>query len=253
MSSGDLVVVLLAVALGATMKSVTGMGLPIIAIPIISVVTDPELAVAVLAIPNAAQNLVMAFRHRQHLGDTVGLAPMVVAGIAGAALGAAALGAVPSEVVLGVLILLVSAYLVNSVRAPRIGLAPSTARRWAPVAGFVSGVFQGGAGISGPIVGTWHHALRLPRGAFVLSVSSVFLLAGITQTAVFATNGLLTGRLAVSVLLTVLVLATIPLGSRLSGRLSGPGFDRAVLGLLAISLVALTIDLVTSFASGPAG
>lgn len=253
MSSTDLVIVVAAVLLGATIKSVTGMGLPIIAIPIISVVTDPELAVAVLAIPNTAQNLVMAYRHRQHVGDTVGLGRMVVAGIAGAALGAAALGVVPSEAVVAVLVVLVAAYLANAVRAPHVGLAPATARRWAPVAGFVSGVFQGGAGISGPIVGTWHHALRLPRGAFVVSVSTVFGVAGITQTAVFASTGLLDGRLGASILLTLVVLATIPVGRRLSERVSGPGFDRAVLGLLALSLVALTVDLITSLASGPNG
>lgn len=97
MGTAEIVVIVVAVLAGATIKSVTGLGLPIVAIPIISVVAGPEVAVAVLAIPNAAQNLVLAVRNRRHVHETVALGRLVVAGIGGAALGAFALGVVPED------------------------------------------------------------------------------------------------------------------------------------------------------------
>lgn len=144
-----------------------------------------------------------------------------------------------------VLVLLIASYLATTVWRPDLRLEHATATRWAPLTGFAAGVFQGGAGISGPLIGTWNHALRLPREAFVLSVSLAFLLSGATQVAVFASTGLLEGRLLVSALLTVIVLATVPLGGRVAARLSVPAFDLAVRGLLAVSLVALVVDLAT--------
>jgi uncharacterized protein len=155
------------------------------------------------------------------------------------------LGVVPDTVTLSALFLVVALYLISALRMPDLRVPATTARRWAPAVGFVAGLFQGGVGISGPIVGTWHHALRLSRDAFVFSVTVVFAVTGLTQFIVLLATGKLSGRFTVSLLLAVVVVATIPFGARLRNRLSGTSFDRLVLGLLVLSLIAIGADLVT--------
>jgi uncharacterized protein len=244
-SGTEVAVVIAAVLFGATVKSITGMGLPLIAIPIISLVTSPATAIAVLALPNAAQNMVLLVRHLDQRRGSVGLVSLLVAGVVGAVIGTITLGVVPDTVTLSALFLVVALYLISALRMPDLRVPATTARRWAPAVGFVAGLFQGGVGISGPIVGTWHHALRLSRDAFVFSVTVVFAVTGLTQFIVLLATGKLSGRFTVSLLLAVVVVATIPFGARLRNRLSGTSFDRLVLGLLVLSLIAIGADLVT--------
>ena len=70
MTGPELLVVLCAVVVGAVLKSVTGMGLPIIGIPIISLVVGVEDAVVVIALPNLVLNAALMFRERSHLTET---------------------------------------------------------------------------------------------------------------------------------------------------------------------------------------
>lgn len=250
MTGAEIAVVVAVVVAGATIKSITGLGLPLIAIPIITVFTGPETAVVVIALPNAVHNLFLVIAHRRAFPETIGLGRFAGSGIVGAVIGSVALGIAPDAAITVVLVVIVSAYLVRTVLAGVLGegghrLARPTAERWTPLAGMSSGIFQGAAGISGPIVGAWHHALGLGRDAFVLSLSTVFLVTGSTQIIVFARTGLFEGRLTPSILLSAVVIASIPLGRVLGRRVGGRGFDRAVLGLLAISVLALAVELVT--------
>jgi uncharacterized protein len=244
-SGTEVAVVIAAVLFGATVKSITGMGLPLIAIPIISLVTSPTTAIAVIALPNAAQNLVLLVRHVDHRHGSVGLARLLGAGVVGAVIGTATLGVVPETFTLSALFLIVALYLVTAVRMPDLRVPEMSARRWSPAVGFLAGLFQGGVGISGPIVGTWHHALRLNRDVFVFSVTVVFAVTGLTQFVVLLATGKMSGRFTVSLLLALVVVATVPLGARLRDRLSGTSFDHLVLGLLVLSLIAIGVDLIS--------
>ena len=65
MSGDEIAVALAAILLGSAIKSISGMGLPLVSIPIISFVTDLETAVAAVAIPNLLINVAMAWRSRE--------------------------------------------------------------------------------------------------------------------------------------------------------------------------------------------
>jgi uncharacterized membrane protein YfcA len=246
MTTPQIIAIIIAVVIGAVVKSVTGMGLPLIAVPIITVFAGAETAIATLAIPNTVQNLVLVIKNRSHRRRSVGLLRFALAGIAGAVVGTLALGIVPEWTITLLLIVIVSTYLVSVLLSPEYRLDETTARRWSGITGTAAGLFQGASGISGPLVASWFHALRLERGPFVFSIASVFLVAGGAQAVVLAQTGLLDGRLMVSAALTVIVVATIPLGPVLSARLGSRGFDRAVLALLAASTIALVIELLIS-------
>jgi len=247
MSSIDLLVIGVAVVAGALVKSVTGMGLPLIALPIISLFVTPETGIAVLAIPAIVQNvgIVSTNWHARH--DTRGLTSFCLAGGVGVIIGTLSLGAVPEQVTLIALNATVIAWLYQRLRNPDHRVPERNERTMSPVSGIVAGVFQGGSGVSGPVVAAWHQALRLPRDAFVFSIATAFGLIGVVQTATLAAKGHLEGRLLVSLLISAVVLASVPLGPPLRRRLSGAAFDQAVLTLVIASCISLSIDIIVSF------
>ena len=67
MTGTELTIVLVAVIVGSVIKAVTGMGLPLIAIPIAALFVDLDDAVVTIAFPNLLANGVLAFRERSHI------------------------------------------------------------------------------------------------------------------------------------------------------------------------------------------
>ena len=137
-------------------------------------------------------------------------------------------------------------FVVRSMWFGDVVVPPDIARRAAPPVGLVSGVMQGAVGVSGPIIGSWLYAYRLPREAYIFSLSVLFLLAGAAQISTLASIGAYsTDRLIAAAIGLGPVLVVLPLGEYLRDRLSGPQFDRVVLGLLAASGVTLVVRAIT--------
>ena len=245
MTATEIAVIIAAVLVGSLVKSVTGMGFPIIAVPIMSLYTGPATAIAVIAIPNAAQNLGIAWSHRHAHAETEGLSVFCGVGVLGAVAGALTLGVVPEDLTSAVLVVAIAAWVLQTLRRPDLVVRPEQRSLANPLAGALAGIFQGAAGISGPIVAAWHHGLRLSREAFILSIATAFFLTGTAQIAVLGARGELSGRLGVSAVLTIIVLGTIPIGSRLRDRLSGPAFERLVLVMVAASGLGLLADILS--------
>jgi uncharacterized membrane protein YfcA len=245
MSGTELTIVLIAVVVGSVVKAVTGMGLPLITIPIAALFVDLDDAVVTLALPNVAANGVLAYQERRHVSETRDLPVLAIAGIFGAAVGAIAFVSLPETPLVIILILAIVGYVVAFFVKPDLQTGVDRSRRLAPAVGGVAGAFQGAIGISGPIVGSWIHSYRLDRGAHILSVTSLFLVTGLTQFAVFAATGELDGRIGASLLACIPVLASIPVGTRLRDRVSSRGFDLAVIAMLIASIGALGLKTIT--------
>lgn len=233
------VVVLLAVLAGSLLKSISGVGLPLVTMPVVTWVADLETAVAVTAVPNLVLNLVLAARERSSWPETRDLPVMAVTGIVGGAAGTLLLISLPEEPLIALLVLVVVVYAVLFVIDPDLAIAPATARRWAPFVGLWAGVMQGAVGISGPIVASWIHSYRLVRNAYVLSVTLLFAAAGLAQIPALLYSGRMTGLWTVSMLACIPALATVPLGNRLRSAFSSDGFDRFVVLTLVASAIGL--------------
>ena len=234
-------IVLAAVLLGSTVKAVTGMGLPIISIPITALFVDLDTAVVTIAFANLLSNGILAAREREHHVDTRDLPALAGFGVIGAAIGVTAFVNLPEGPLVTVLIVAIVVYVITFFLKPDLQMPPERSRTLAPVVGTVAGAFQAAIGISGPIVGSWIHSYRLPRGAHILSVTSLFLVSGFVQFVVLVATGQFAGRVTASLLICLPVLATIPLGTNLRSRISSRGFDLAVIALLVISVGALVV------------
>lgn len=232
--------------LGAFVKSITGMGYPLIAVPLITLALGIEAAVVIVAFPNLVANASLCFGARDGRAEARDLRALVGFGFVGAFAGTYALVRVPEEPLLIMLALTIVSFVLNYLRSPELRIDPDTSRRWSPVVGGFAGAMQGAVGVSGPVVATWMHGYRLPKQAYVYSVTAIFGVSGGVQLGLLLAAGKMTvDRAVVSVLALVAVLAVMPAGTRLRGRLGGPGFDRAVLAVLVASGISLIIRVVS--------
>lgn len=243
MTGTQLLVVVLASLMGATVKSVTGMGYPVLAVPLIALVLGVEDAVVLVALPNLGANLYLCWESREVRDQTRDLPVLVGFGIVGAVVGTVALVRLPEEPLLITLALAIAVFVVNFFRRPDLAIAPRTASRWAPAVGSLIGVLQGAIGVSGPVAASWVHAYRLPPRVFVHSVTFIFGVTGAAQIVVLVAQGQFAADRLVAAAAAALPVAVVtPLGVRLRDRLEGPTFERVVLGVLLLSAAALVVE-----------
>jgi len=241
-STTELVVVGVASGLAMLAKSATGLGYPLIAIPILAPLTGIETAVAVVTLPNAAANMLVGWRTRHARSESRDVPVLSATSAVGAVFGAFILVSAPERPLLLVLAATVLLFVIRSLWFEEFSLSPAAGRRGSPLVGAATGLMQGAVGVSGPIIGSWLYAYRLPRDAYIFSLSVLFLLAGAAQIATLASIGAYSGdRLTASAVGLGPVLAVLPAGEHLRARLSGPQFDRAVLALLAASGATLVV------------
>lgn len=246
MSTTELIVVGVASALAMLAKSATGLGYPLIAIPILAPLIGIETAVAVVTLPNAMANLLVGWRTRQARSETRDVFVLTATSAIGAVAGTFVLVSTPERPLLIVLAAAVLLFVVRSLWYGDVSVSPEAARRASPAVGLVSGVMQGAVGVSGPIIGSWLYAYRLPRDAYIFSLSVLFLVAGLAQITSLASIGAYdSDRLVAAAVGFGPVLAVLPAGEYLRARLSGSQFDRVVLALLAASGVTLVVRAMT--------
>lgn len=241
----EVAIVLGASLVGAFVKAVTGMGYPLLAVPLIALVMGVEDAVVIVAAPNVTANLLLCQGTWAARTDTRDLPALVGFGMAGAVVGTVALVSVPEEPLLIVLVLTIAMFVITFVRHPELRIDPATASRWSPPVGIVIGLLQGAVGVSGPVAATWLHAYRLPRDAYIFSVTAIFGLSGLVQLVLLVAGGEVhDDRVWLSAAAFVPVLAMLPVGTALRNRLGTRSFDRAVLAVLVVSAAALLLRVV---------
>lgn len=245
MTTSQLTVIVLASAAGALVKGVTGLGYPVLAVPLIALVIGIEDAVVIVALPNLAANVYLCWEAREHRDGARDLGRLVGFGALGAVVGTVALVNLPELPLRIALALTIAYFVVQFLRHPELRVDRATATRWSPVAGTVIGVMQGSVGVSGPVVATWLHGYRLPKETYVFSITLIFGVTGAVQIATLGGQGQFTGdRLLAAAAAAVPVAVCIPLGVRLRQRLAGPAFERAVLAVLVVSAISLVAEVL---------
>ena len=239
-TGGELLLVVAASALGAFVKGVTGMGYPLLAVPLLALAIGVEDAVVIVAAPNLAANAYLCWEARRFRTGARDLDRLIGFGAVGAVVGTVALVRLPEAPLLLALAITIVAFVVQFVRQPELRIDPATSRRWSPVAGTVAGLFQGAVGVSGPVVATWLHGYRLPKVTYVYAITLIFGVTGAVQLAVLLGQGAMTTDRTVGALVAAVPVAVmIPLGVRLRDRLGGAAFERAVLAVLVLAAVSL--------------
>jgi uncharacterized membrane protein YfcA len=233
---GELSIILIAMVVGGFVKGATGLGLPPIAIPVMASFLGVEHAVVVMAIPGVITNAWMLWTYRSHLHRTRDLPAMLGTGVFGSVAGTTLLTTLDDRILSLVLASVIGLYVVVSLAHPSFSLRPTLTRYTSPPVGLAAGLLQGSTGVSGPLLSTYLHAFRLDKEAYVLSVTTVFLVFSVVQTVALAALGLYTeSRVGESFLALVPIMIMLQIGTRLTHGLSRRAFDLVILAVLIAS------------------
>ncbi len=235
----------LGLAVGGFLKGAVGAGAPLIAVPLLALLYDVPLAVAIFTIPSLLSNTWQGWTYRAHQHSQTFVWTLGLSASVGAILGSFLLAWLPGEALMASLALIVFLYIGFRLHRPDWVLARDRAARLAVPAGLVAGVMQGAGGISAPVSITFLSAMRLERGEFIATISVFFAMMSVVQVPTLAALGIMTPeRAALSLLGCVPLFGAMPLGAWAGARVSKQVFDRLILWLLAaIALRLLWVAL----------
>lgn len=232
--------VTVALSLGGLLKGATGMGTPVVAVPVMAAFVDVKLAVVVMVIPNLATNLWQFLQHGRHrLGEGFAIT-FALGGALGAALGTLLLVSLPVQALSLMMAGAVVLYITLRLARPDFRLPFATARKAAFPASMAAGILQGAAGISAPIAVSFLNAMRLERVVFIATISLFFASMSLVQIPALVWYGLMTPQvLILSAAALVPIFAAMPMGAWLARHMSAQRFDQVT--LLLLSLLALRL------------
>jgi len=236
----DLAILVIGLAFAGLAKGATGMGLPLVATPILAAVFGPRMAVVIVTIPIFVSNSLLLMQGWRRFEVLRGLAPIIVASVIGTTIGVQLLASLDQRTFAILITAMVAVFLLRGDRL--IGNDPRArrARLLGPLVGLVGGVLQGTTSIASPIVGSYFHSLRLPPRDFVVVVAAVFEINAVVQVIGYWLLGLFTPEvLALGIIGLVPTLLALMAGIYLRGRMDAARFRSLILVLLVLSVLNL--------------
>ncbi|ATX67746.1 sulfite exporter TauE/SafE family protein [Roseinatronobacter bogoriensis subsp. barguzinensis] len=231
---------ILAILLGGVMKGAIGAGVPVIAAPALTMLFNVQTAVAILVVPNLLSNVWQAWHFRNEAMPRRFLILFAGGGMLGVAVGTFLLAVLPQETLSLMVACAVLAYITLRLARPGWTLARDTANRLCGAAGIAGGFLQGATGISAPASITFLNAMKLPREAFIGTISIFFVSMTAMQIPALWSVGLLSlEMLAYGFGALGLVFLSMPLGNWLGKRASSKVFDMVM--LVTLGAIALKI------------
>ncbi len=206
LSTATFVVLLMALFVAGTTKGLLGIGMPIVAVPLLNLIVDLRTTVILLAIPLMITNIPQAIE-----GDRIPIVlrrlwPILAGMVVGVGIGVTLLSMTnPSYLkpVVGIILLSVCALMWF---APKLTVPPRIEPVASPAAGFVGGLAGGLAALPGPFVFVYLLALGLKRDQFVQYCSMFLVISAAVMTAFLHGKGVMGWTDAV-----ISTLATLPI------------------------------------------
>lgn len=216
-------------------KGVLGIGLPLVAVPVLSQFMPVPTAIAAMTLPILVSNLYQGL-DRRFIGPTLRrfwpmiLTTMVVCGASAQLL--VALDARTTYLSLGVIVV---AFALFNLVAHRVVLPPRLEKPLGPVVGVLAGALGGLSNFFGPPIIVYLVSLQLPKDAFVAAVGLAFVAAGLPLWGTLAAEGVLGPQeLLLSAVFVLPVMLGVLFGQRLRQRVPQQSFRRILLGVLVL-------------------
>ncbi len=216
-------------------KGLMGLGLPLVAIAILSTAMDIREAVPLAVIPVVVLN-VWQWLQGAHTGKVIRRFLLLsLAACIGVVIGTELLFLLNPNILVATLGLLVCAYVAFNLFAFDLDTPPGAEPWVSPTIGLVGGIFCGAAGSIGPTVAAYLQSLRVSKDEFVQATGMIFFISGIPWlAALFAKDALTLHVAAVSA--AAIVPATVGMfgGAWLRRRIPEERFRLVVFGALFI-------------------
>lgn len=229
----------LIVAGAAAVKGAIGFGFPLIAIPLLSTILGPRIAVPVVAIPTLLSNVFLV--SRGGFSRATASLGLVLGGIVLGTPAGAMLITVLEPRVLSILVGAVALVYALATAFRLTVLIPAGVRLpGAPVVGVLAGVMGGVTGISSPLLASYLHLLRVEKREFVFWITMMFFVGNIVQVGSYFRLGLYAGPVLSASLLACLPMAVGTLaGIAMQDRLQPETFSRVVLVMVFLASLNL--------------
>ena len=239
------IVILTTIAVGALIKGITGLGLPMFAIPALAMFVPVDVAVIVMALPSLIANAWLIIVHRKNLPMMRSHRAFLALGFFGALIGTWFLANLDDAVLRIVLASWLGIYLIQLFTGTAKSAMFSGKFGTAGPLGFAAGTLQGATGISAPVIAPYFHAHGLTLSAYAFAVACTFALLSAGQLSTMATVNLLTpALLGYSLLATITTMLFLPVGVRIAKKLSRETFDRILPVLFILIEIKLLYDII---------
>ena len=227
-------------ATGGVVKGTLGVGLPLVVVPLLSLIMPANQAIGLLVLPVLLSNALQAFEGGRFAYALRRFAPLMVAQLVATLLAnhfsrdfsnQALNTAIAFTVITAVALMLLQ---------PK-GEIEARHQRWVgPVVGALAGAMAGVSSLTGPILITYMMALRLKRDEFVGSISIIYFVGAVPMyAAMLASDRFSWVEVAWSTLALLPVYVGIRAGAAIRGSLSETVFRRLLLAFLVLLSVLL--------------
>ena len=180
-----------AMALGGFVKGVTGIGLPVVSMAILSSIVDVRLALGLVTIPIVLTNLWQAYQAGRPMETIRRFWLLILCMLVCIWLGTTLVVRLPAEALYGIIGAAVVIFTVTSHFTPHWTLPERTGRWVGPLAGILSGLLGGISAIWGPPLVTYFIMIRLPKEVFIRTTGVIWLAASIPLAGGYLRNGIL--------------------------------------------------------------
>ena len=245
MTIESFIIIFVTLAIGAFAKGMTGLGLPPVSIAIMAVFFGVEHAIVVTTIPVAFANLQIAWVWRARISEIPQITFPLIAAAIGVGIGTWLLASLSEWLLTVILTIWIAFYLLTVIFNLKIQPNGRTARLSSPLIAAVAGVFQGATGLCGPLIATWAHAWGFTKETYVFATSLLF--ASISATHVFGVSiaGLYDQERIIQGLLAIIpVMIFIPIGMRMTQKVSARTFNLIIVGIIVAMEAKLVWSLV---------
>ncbi len=231
------------IGFAAVVHGAVGIGFPLIATPLLAMVTDVKTAILLLVLPTIVINAANIIKGGAWNKSIALYWPLAVYGMIGSFLGARLLVMVPPETFRPVLAGVILLYL----NAERLGVGfswiPRHPKTATAVFGLAAGILGGTVNVMLPALVIFALEIRMNKTAMIQVFNFCFLFGKLTQGAVFIQAGFLTlDVLKTSVPLAVLSLIVMMSAMTARDRIQGTVYKRWLRGLLLIMAAILLIQ-----------
>jgi uncharacterized membrane protein YfcA len=239
----ELFLIVGAFVFGGLCKGISGVGVPIIAVPVITSVTDITLAIILIAIPSVVPNFYQVWKFKASWTRPFSLTTLCIASVVGSGVGVLLLLKVDPEMLSKILGLIVISYCAIQ-RLQPLNLSEQMTRALAAPMGFLAGLAGGTTGVSAPVIMMYMSAINLVRGSFIFGISVYFIAMGTGQFVWLGLAGLMTWELAAASALTLIPIALgMSLGQKIGKHVSQAQFKKVIQSILVVLGVKLLLNI----------
>ncbi len=244
-----LILAVLAIGFGSLAKGITGVGLPILAVPVLASFTSVEEAVVLMVLPSVAANGWLVATHRKW-EVLLMHRRFLLFGLAGGLIGTWLLSILDDRWLKLILAVWLGIYLLQYFSRRSYDQYFRGQFGLDSILGMAAGTIQGASGISAPIVAPYFHANGLIREYYAFATAFTFLLfSGAQVAAMYRLDLLTTERMTIGLIAVVPTLLFTQLGIRWSRSINETTFHRIILTLFIAMELKLVIDILYSMST----